>query len=188
MPGDTQAKETGGGFEQESPRRHFWNWAAVAAAILLVVFFSWRVIPELVGRRGMELLTRDVVASHIRSLQPGHLLDIESADLDTVKPWFNGKIDFSPPVKDFSEDGFSLIGGRLDYIDERPAAALVYQRHKHLINVYVWPAAEKNERGARLESRQGYNLVFWQSGGMYFCAVSDLTSGELQQLAQLFRK
>jgi anti-sigma factor RsiW len=172
----------------ESLRRHFWNWAAVAAAILLVVFFTWRVIPDLMGSRSTELLAREVVASHIRSLQPGHLVDIESTDQHTVKPWFNGKIDFSPPVKDFAEEGFPLVGGRLDYIDERPAAALVYQRHKHLIDLYVWPEAEKNERGARLESRQGYNLVFWQGGGMYFCAVSDLNTEELQQFAQLFQR
>jgi anti-sigma factor RsiW len=172
----------------EMPRRSFWNWAAVAAAIVLVVFFSLRMLPGLLGRSHDELVAQEVVASHIRSLQPGHLMDIESTDQHTVKPWFNGKIDFSPPVKDFAEDGFPLIGGRLDYIDQRPAAALVYQRHKHLINLYVWPEAEKREKRARSESRQGYNIVIWQGGGMYFCAVSDLNSGELQQFAQLLQK
>jgi anti-sigma factor RsiW len=127
------------------------------------------------------------VASHVRSLQPGHLMDVESTDQHTVKPWFNGKIDFSPPVKDFAADGFPLIGGRLDYVDQRPAAALVYQRQKHLINVYVWPEAEKEDTAARVVSKQGYNIVFWQRGGMYFCAVSDLNSAELQQFARMLQ-
>jgi len=169
----------------EMPRRQLWNWAAVAAAIILVFVFSWRMLPGLMGPRHSELLAEEVVASHIRSLQPGHLMDVESTDQHTVKPWFNGKIDFSPPVKDFAEDGFPLIGGRLDYIDQRPAAALVYQRHKHLINLYVWPEAEHKGTAARVESRQGYNIVFWQRGGMYFCAVSDLNSAELQEFVRL---
>jgi anti-sigma factor RsiW len=169
----------------EMPRRQFWNWVAVAAAILLVVFFSWRMLPGLMGPRHSELLAEEVVASHIRSLQPGHLMDVESSDQHTVKPWFNGKIDFSPPVKDFAEDGFPLIGGRLDYIDQRPAAALVYQRHKHFINLYVWPDAEKNDAAPHLESKHGYNIVFWRRGGMYFCAVSDLNSAELEEFVHL---
>ncbi|MGA8221841.1 MAG: anti-sigma factor [Candidatus Acidiferrales bacterium] len=173
--------------EMGMSRRHMWNLAAVAAAIILVFVFSWRMLPGLMGRSHAEMLAQEVVASHIRSLQPGHLMDVESTDQHTVKPWFNGKIDFSPPVRDFSADGFPLVGGRLDYIDQRPAAALVYQRNKHFINVYVWPGAEREEGGAREASQQGYNIVFWQRGGMYFCAVSDLNSAELQQFAQLFQ-
>jgi anti-sigma factor RsiW len=169
------------------PRRNLWNWAAVAAAIVLVMFISWRMLPGLMGRSQGDLLAQEVVASHVRSLQPGHLMDVESTDQHTVKPWFNGKIDFSPPVKDFAADGFPLIGGRLDYVDQRPAAALVYQRQKHLINVYVWPGAEKEDTAARVVSKQGYNIVFWQRGGMYFCAVSDLNSAELQQFARMLQ-
>lgn len=171
----------------EMPRRNLWNWMAVAAAILVALVLTWRMMPSFLGRAGTELLAQEVVASHIRSLQPGHLLDVESTDQHTVKPWFNGKIDFSPPVKDFAEDGFPLIGGRLDYVDHRPAAALVYQRHKHFINVYVWPETDAKESRARLESSEGYNIAFWEHGGMYFCAVSDLNTGELQQFAQLLQ-
>jgi anti-sigma factor RsiW len=171
----------------EMPRRNLWNWMAVAAAILVALVLTWRMMPSFLGRAGTDLLAQEVVASHIRSLQPGHLLDVESTDQHTVKPWFNGKIDFSPPVKDFAEDGFPLIGGRLDYVDHRPAAALVYQRHKHFINVYVWPETDAKESRARLESSEGYNIAFWEHGGMYFCAVSDLNTGELQQFAQLLQ-
>jgi anti-sigma factor RsiW len=172
----------------EMPRRNLWNWVAVAAAILVALVLTWRMLPSFLGRPQMELLAQEVVASHIRSLQPGHLLDVESTDQHTVKPWFNGKLDFSPPVKDFAEDGFPLIGGRLDYIDRRPAAALVYQRHKHFINVYVWPESETRDRPARLESSQGYNIAFWEHGGMYFCAVSDVNTSELQQFTQLLQR
>jgi anti-sigma factor RsiW len=172
----------------EMPRRSLWNWVAVAAAILVALVLTWHMMPSFLGRSQTDLLAQEVVASHIRSLQPGHLLDVESTDQHTVKPWFNGKLDFSPPVKDFAEDGFPLIGGRLDYIDRRPAAALVYQRHKHFINVYVWPESETRDRPARLESSQGYNIAFWEHGGMYFCAVSDLNTSELQQFTQLLQR
>lgn len=172
----------------EMPRRNLWNWVAVAAAILVALVLTWRMMPSFLGRSRTDLLAQEVVASHIRSLQPGHLLDVESTDQHTVKPWFNGKLDFSPPVKDFAEDGFPLIGGRLDYIDHRPAAALVYQRHKHFINVYVWPESETRDRPARLASSEGYNIAFWEHGGMYFCAVSDLNTSELQQFTQLLQR
>ena len=172
----------------EMPRRNFWNWVAVAAAIVVALVLTWRMLPSFLGRSQTDLLAQEVVSSHIRSLQPGHLMDVESTDQHTVKPWFNGKLDFSPPVKDFAEDGFPLKGGRLDYIDHRPAAALVYQRQKHFINVYVWPESEARDRPARLESAQGYNIAFWERGGMYFCAVSDLNTGELQQFAQLLQQ
>lgn len=165
-------------------RRQVLNWFAVAAAIAVAFVITWRAIP----RPRSELLAEEVVSSHIRSLQPGHLLDVQSTDQHTVKPWFDGKIDFAPPVKDFTEEGFPLIGGRLDYVDHRPAAALVYQRQKHFINVYVWPETEKRAGQAREATLEGYNVVFWERGGMYFCAVSDLNTGELQQLVHLFEQ
>jgi anti-sigma factor RsiW len=172
----------------EMPRRNLLNWLAVAAAVIVALVLTWRMLPSYLGRSGTDLLAQEVVASHIRSLQPGHLLDVESTDQHTVKPWFNGKLDFSPPVKDFSEDGFPLIGGRLDYVDHRPAAALVYQRNKHFINVYVWPESEVKDKPARSSTADGYNIAFWERGGMYFCAVSDLNTGELQQFVQLLER
>jgi anti-sigma factor RsiW len=165
-------------------RRQVLNWLAVAAAIAVACVITWRAIP----RPQSNLLAQEVVSSHIRSLQPGHLLDVQSTDQHTVKPWFDGKIDFAPPVKDFTEEGFPLIGGRLDYVDHRPAAALVYQRQKHFINVYVWPDSQKRGSQVREATLEGYNVVFWERGGMYFCAVSDLNTGELQQLVHLFEQ
>ena len=169
-------------------KRKTWNWLAVAAAIILVALLTWRALPGLEGRGNSELVAQELVASHIRSLQPGHLFDVQSTDQHTVKPWFNGKLDFSPPVRDLAEDGFPLVGGRLDYVDHRPVAALVYQRRQHLINLFIWPAARETDDMLRSESSQGYNMISWERGGMYLCAVSDLSSGELQQFAQLIQK
>jgi anti-sigma factor RsiW len=168
------------------PRRKVWNWLAVAAAIFLAALLTWRALPG--GRGDSDLVAREIVATHIRSLQPGHLFDVQSTDQHTVKPWFNGKLDFSPPVRDLTEEGFPLIGGRLDYIDHRAVAALVYQRRQHLINVFIWPAEKQTDNNLHSESSQGYNMVVWERDGMYLCAVSDLSTGELQQFAQLIDK
>jgi anti-sigma factor RsiW len=169
-------------------KRKAWNWLAVAAAILVVALLAWRALPRLEGRGNSDLVAQELVASHIRSLQPGHLFDVQSADQHTVKPWFDGKLDFSPPVRDLAEEGFPLVGGRLDYIDHRAVAALIYQRRQHFINTFIWPADKQTDNNLHSESSQGYNMVFWEHGGMYLCAVSDLSTNELQQFAQLIEK
>ena len=163
------------------------NWLAVAAAIILAVVLTWRMLPTVPGHGNSDLLAKEIVSSHIRSLQPTHLYDVQSTDQHTVKPWFNGKLDFSPPVRDLAEDGYPLIGGRLDYVDHRAVAALVYQRRQHLINVFVWPEDKQGEPAKHVESLDGYNMIFWERGGMYICAVSDLNAGDLQQFAQLLQ-
>jgi len=109
---------------------------------------------------------------------------VVSTDQHTVKPWFNGKLDFSPPVKDLASQGFPLIGGRLDYLGGRDVAALVFQRNKHLINLFVWPAEKADSSPAASPPRKGYNLVHWTEGGMSFWAVSDLNEKELTEFAQ----
>jgi anti-sigma factor RsiW len=170
------------------PRRSVLEWLAVAAAIVVAVILGARVIPNIGGPRQTDLLAQEVIASHIRSLQPGHLFDVQSTDQHTVKPWFDGKLDFAPPVTDFASQGFPLVGGRLDYVDNRDVAALVYQRQKHLINVFIWPVESRPAKLPEIQTIQGYNLVFWWRDGMYFCAASDLNVAELRELVQLLER
>lgn len=169
-------------------RRPVLEWLVAAAAIILAVVFGAKVVPNSTGQRQANLLAQEVVASHIRSLQPGHLFDVESTDQHTVKPWFDGKLDFAPQVTDLASQGFPLVGGRLDYLDNRDVAALVYQRQKHLINVFVWPAGSGPGKLPDVQQSQGYNLVFWQHDGMSFCAASDLNVPELRQFIELLKK
>jgi len=131
-------------------------------------------------------LTEQVIAGHVRALQPGHLQDVASEDRHTVKPWFDGRIDFAPPVKDLAAARFPLTGGRLDYLDGRPVAALIYQRDKHVIDLFVWPAA--GETPPQSAERQGYNIVHWSQNGMAFWAVSDLETAQLKQFAEDWRR
>ena len=154
---------------------------AAAALVLLTL------VPFMRGPSTEEILTREVVSSHVRSLMANHLADIPSSDQHTVKPWFSGKLDFSPPVQDLANQGFPLVGGRLDYLNNQPVAALVYQRDKHLINLFIWPS----DKGAPAEvarvTRQGYNLIHWSGSGMNFWAVSDLEERQLQEFVQLLQ-
>jgi anti-sigma factor RsiW len=130
----------------------------------------------------------DVVSADLRSLQAGHLIDVVSTDQHTVKPWFDGRLDFAPPVKDLAGDGFPLKGGRLDYLDGRPVAALVYQRDKHLIDLYVWPEGGAQTAFQSTASENGYNVVHWSAGGMTLWAVSDVEAGQLADFARDWRK
>ncbi len=150
---------------------------ALAASIALAVALS----AILVQRSGRDTVEEQIFASHVRSLQVDHLMDVASSDQHTVKPWFAGKLDFSPPVRDLREQGFPLEGGRLDYLDGRSVAALVYQRHQHVINVFVWP--QSSAAAEHSSSREGYNMLRWSEGGFAFWAISDLNPTELRELA-----
>jgi anti-sigma factor (TIGR02949 family) len=169
-----------------TPRRvMIWRALAAAAAILLVMYAGWRAVPGLRGDNYATMLASQVVDAHLRSLQPGHSMDVVSTDQHTVKPWFDGKLEFAPPVQDFASVGFPLQGGRLDVVHGRTVAALIYGRRKHVISVFVWPMREHDE-GFGSGAEQGYQYVAWHAAGMEFCAVSDVSAADLEQLQKLF--
>jgi anti-sigma factor RsiW len=128
----------------------------------------------------------DVVAAHVRSLQGEHLTDVQTSDQHTVKPWFNGKLDLAPPVLDLAAQGFTLIGGRLDYIDEKTAASIVYRRRKHVINLFVTQASDAEYQPAKLNTVQGYNVLHWRAHGLEFFAISDINEEELKEFGKKF--
>jgi anti-sigma factor RsiW len=161
------------------------EWLAVAAAILIALALGIRMIPGALNARSGDLVADELVASHIRSLQPGHLMDVVSTDQHTVKPWFDGKLDFAPPVRDFAAQGYPLLGGRLDYVGGRNVAALIYQLRKHYINVFVWPDDGRQANLPDSASRQGYNVICRSSGGMRLCGVTDANADDLREFMRL---
>ncbi len=165
-----------------------WPWlapAAVLAVILLLAigFFGFTLLK---ANQDVQL-AQQVQTAHVRSLMANHLTDVASSNQHTVKPWFNGKVDFSPPVVDLSAQGYPLVGGRLDYLDNRPVAALVYRSNQHIINLFIWPSTEKVQ-GLQSSSYNGYHVFHWTQSGMTYWAVSDLNVQELQDFVRLVQK
>jgi anti-sigma factor RsiW len=156
--------------------------AVIAAACVLSALATWWIV----GTAGeASRLEQEVLAAHVRSLLQDSPIQVASSDAHTVKPWFAGRIDFSPDVKDLAVDGFPLLGGRLDYVGGRRVGAVVYKRRLHTINVFMWPKADPGDAAPRLVTRNGYNLLAWSRGGVDYWAVSDLAAGDLRQLQSL---
>jgi anti-sigma factor RsiW len=166
--------------------RGVYRWLALAAGLLLAAALGWQ-SARWQRPSQQQVMIAAVLDAHIRSLQPGHLVDVQSTDQHTVKPWFDGRLDFSPPVRDFAGDGFPLTGGRLDVVNGRAVAALVYGRRKHVVTVFVWPHRDEVARAAN-GSRQGYSWLAWERQGFDFYAVSDTAPADLVQLEQLLLK
>jgi mycothiol system anti-sigma-R factor len=163
-----------------------WNWLALAAAIVLAAIVASNFLPRLRQPGDDQFLATQLIASHVRSLMANHLTDVASSDQHTVKPWLDVKLDFAAPVLDLSGDGFPLIGGRLDYLDNRPVAALVYGRRKHFINLFVWPVASDEAKAPKTITREGYQLLHWADSDFNYWAVSDVNVNDLQLFKQQF--
>jgi anti-sigma factor RsiW len=163
-----------------------WHWLAAVAALLLIALIGWKVSPGLGNEDYQAELAGEIVEVHIRSLQPGHATGIASNDEYAVRGWFDGKVKFPVPVRDFAKEGFVLKGGRLDVMEGRSVAALVYVRDGYLFNVFVWPTREADS-SPRTGSRQDYHWVDWRKRKMEFCAVSDADPAEIEQLRQLIQ-
>jgi anti-sigma factor RsiW len=161
-----------------------WHWLAAAAALLFVVIVLGRVGPRLNTDDYQAELAGEIVDAHVRSLQPGPMTGIASGDESVVKGWLDGRAGFAVPVRDFANGGFALKGGRVDVIEGRAVAVLVYERNRRPINVFIWRTREP-DTSARTGSRRGFQWVDWRKGQMEFCAVSDADPVDLEQLQQL---
>jgi anti-sigma factor RsiW len=151
--------------------------SALAATLLVAV---------VVRHDEAQIIESEIVSSHLRSLQPGHLIDVASSDQHTVKPWFNGKLEVSPPVIDLTAQGFTLIGGRLDYVDARAVGAVVYKRRAHVINLFVAQTSNPARKQAKIETIQGFNIRRWSDRGLNYWAVSDIGADELNEFGDKF--
>jgi anti-sigma factor RsiW len=164
-----------------------WRTWAVAAAIGIIVAFAAVLVQMARRPSASDMLAQQVVSGHIRSLMANHLTDVASTDQHTVKPWFSGKLDFAPIIKDLTPQGFPLAGGRLDYVNNRPVAALVYKRRQHTINLFVWPSTD-SDTSLRTTTIKGFNVVHWTQSHMTYWAVSDLNAAELNDFARDVQK
>ena len=164
-----------------------WRWLAALAAMLIAATLTWRQIAVTERKSYDQAAVAAALDAHLRSLQPGHLVDVQSTDQHTVKPWFDGKLDFAPSVQDFSANDFRLLGGRLDVIGGRTVAALVYGRRQHFISVFVEKSAPDASWNGSGET-QGYHWTAWSKNGFAFCAVSDVSAGDLAELKELFQQ
>jgi anti-sigma factor RsiW len=163
------------------------QWLQLGTAIAATSVVTWTAAIQLNRPSPDELIAEQVIAGHARSVLTSHIADVATSDQHTVKPWLSGKLDFSPPVTDLTTAGFPLIGGRLDYLDKRPVAALAYRHNQHLINLFVWPDSKSTHtKPTQLLSKQGYHMLHWSDAGMTFWAISDLNEAEMRAFAETY--
>jgi anti-sigma factor RsiW len=170
--------------EESRPRMR--RAVGLAAAFAAVAIVTWNVALFQAAPSRDDVFAHEVLAAHVRSLMsPGRLMDVESSDQHTVKPWFAGKLDFTPPVRDLAADGFPLAGGRLDYVDGRSVAELTYRRRLHAVSLFVWPEPKDGDTSVKQRSLNGYSLATWRHGGVRYWAVTDAAPIELTHFAEL---
>jgi len=189
LPAPAAGRPASGSVVEFSPRRFnrrfFVGGFAVGTALSGVIAAT--LVLGVLRDDQAQRLTGEVVSAHLRSLQPGHLTDVETSDQHTVKPWFNGKLDVAPPVVDLTAEGFTLIGGRLDDINGETAAAIVYRRRNHIINLFVAENLGAKHAAAAAATRHGFNVRHFSEGGLDFWAVSDINATELDEFCQKLR-
>jgi anti-sigma factor (TIGR02949 family) len=151
-----------------------WMSTGVSLALAASLLFVFAIPRE-------QAIQQELISGHVRSLLASHLTDVTTSDQHTVKPWFNGKLDASPPVVDLASQGFPLVGGRLDYIHNHVVGALVFKHDQHVINLFIWPVADANDSGPVSATREGFNLLHWTCSGMTFWAVSDVNPATLRR-------
>ena len=174
--------------ERGAARQPSREWMRLAASTLIAALFGgaltyWSVVPD-----PDAVLVHEVVAGHVRALLgEGRLVDVASSDEHTVRPWLDNRLDYAPPVVDFTAEGYPLVGGRLDFLNARPVAALVYQHRKHVIQLFVWPAEHGARHEARAQTERGLNVLRWSDGAMNYWIVSDVNAKELADLAKMIQ-
>jgi anti-sigma factor RsiW len=174
-----------------TPARRPWlqlpQWLRVGAAVAAMGIASWIAAIQYSSPGADQLIAEQVVNGHARAVLGSRLVDVASSDQHTVKPWLSSKLDFSPPATDLTGAGFPLLGGRLDYVNNRPVATLVYRHRQHMIDLFIWPDAQSGRaRAPQSSSKNGYNLIHWTDGGMVYWAISDLNPAELQAFSEAY--
>lgn len=162
------------------------RWLPMGAAAAVAAVISWTAALQYAQVSSEQPLAEQVIAGHARAIVTSHLIEVASSDQHTVKPWLSGKVDFSPPVPDLAAAGFPLAGGRLDYLDNRAVAALVYRSRQHVIDLFVWPQEKPGDVAPHALSKHGYNVLSWTSGGMNFWAISDVNAADLKSFAEAY--
>ena len=164
-----------------------WRWFQLGAAMAATAIVTWVAAVHLETGSRDAGIAEQVIAGHARAMLSSELVQVASSDQHTVKPWLSSKLDFSPPVTDLANAGFPLVGARLDYVDHRPVAALVYRHRQHVINLFIWPDA-KAAGSMQANSRQGFNILHWGNAGMAYWAISDLNPADIKTFAETYAR